>query len=105
MTSPVPYPPFPLRGQQSQCRACGALFRTVRLFERHRVGPPADRRCLDDHCMTSRGWTKDAKGFWRGPERQKHADRCADSQPQTPYSPLPAAVMPNTPSRRLCRRI
>jgi hypothetical protein len=62
-----PYPPFPLKGQNCQCRSCGKLFRRTSTFDRHRYGSYTDRRCYDSIELAGRGWSQDSRGFWRGP--------------------------------------
>lgn len=62
-----PYPPFPLKGQNCQCRACGLLFRRTSTFDAHRVGRGADRRCQTSTELAERGFTQDARGFWKRP--------------------------------------
>ena len=63
----LPYPPFPLKGQNCQCRGCGLLFRRTSTFDRHRYGPYIDRRCRTGTELAQKGWKQDARGFWRGP--------------------------------------
>lgn len=52
------------------CRACGAVFRGVREFDRHRVGPWSERRCVTTPRMGERGLEYDPRGFWRFPKRK-----------------------------------
>lgn len=66
-----PYPPFPLKGQNCQCRACGLLFRRTSTFQAHRYGPPANRGCYTGTQLVEKGWKQDSKGFWRGPGPKK----------------------------------
>ena len=58
------------------CRSCGAAFRGVREFDRHRDGPWSERRCLTAPRMRERGLQYDARGFWRFPRRE-YAGPCA----------------------------
>lgn len=67
MTTQLPYPDKPLRGQNCQCRACGLTFRRVSTFDRHRYGPWEDRRCLTSIELADKGWGQDSGGFWRRP--------------------------------------
>ncbi len=53
-----------LTGQRCQCSACGGYFRAVSTFDKHRVGPYLDRKCLTSDEMKSRGWELDESGFW-----------------------------------------
>lgn len=60
-----------LRAGRCQCPVCGELFTSVREFDRHRIGTfeqiggrGHDRRCLTAEDLASRGWRKDARGFW-----------------------------------------
>ena len=46
------------------CRACGAVFKSVRHFDRHREGPVTDRRCLTVARMAGAGFRQDSKGRW-----------------------------------------
>ena len=61
----IPYPPFPLKGDNCQCRACGKLFRRTSSFEAHRYGPYTERRCHDNMYLAQKGWKQDSGGFWR----------------------------------------
>lgn len=63
----VPRPPFPLRGQNCQCRGCGLLFRRTSSFDRHRYGPYTDRRCYTSKRLSEMGWSQDSRGFWLRP--------------------------------------
>ena len=63
----LPYPPFPLKGQNCQCRKCGLLFRRTSTFDAHRYGPMRARRCHTSIDLAGKGWSQDAKGFWRRP--------------------------------------
>ena len=54
-----------LRGKSCRCGACGAHFRAVSTFDRHRVGGWADRRCLNATEMADSGLYLDKMGFWR----------------------------------------
>lgn len=66
------------------CRACGQVFGSVELFDRHRVGrhiytfvegmemrPPVEdgRRCLDAVEMEQAGWRLNGRGRWFDPAR------------------------------------
>jgi hypothetical protein len=64
------------------CRACGQVFGSVGLFDRHRVGRHAylfaegleigredGRRCLDVEEMGEAGWRLSGRGRWIDPAR------------------------------------
>ena len=51
------------------CGGCGARFRRLSTFDRHRVGPWADRRCLTAAAMVETGFTLDGNGLWRSPPK------------------------------------
>ena len=60
------------------CRACGEVFGSVELFDRHRVGAhaflwspdrEAGRRCLDSEEMGEAGWELNGRGRWFDPAR------------------------------------
>jgi hypothetical protein len=61
-----------LKGQQSQCAACGEYFKSVKCFERHqrgryprlRMNVVSERHCLNTAQMQKRGWSTNAHGFW-----------------------------------------
>jgi hypothetical protein len=53
-----------LTGNRCQCAACGEYFNRERVFDRHRIGEPGNRRCLTAAEMTARGWNRNAAGFW-----------------------------------------
>lgn len=54
----------------NQCSGCGENFRTVSLFDDHRVGKHGvregemRRRCLTVGEMEGRGWRRDTNGQW-----------------------------------------
>jgi hypothetical protein len=52
------------------CGGCGKRFWRLSTFDRHRVGPFSDRRCLEPAEMQDRGFTQDSKGYWRPPPRK-----------------------------------
>lgn len=55
-----------------RCPACFEYFRSVRAFERHRMGEfdlPGDRGCAPTARMPERGLQLDANGVWRFPPR------------------------------------
>jgi hypothetical protein len=63
------------------CGACGADFRSVVIFDAHRVGKHEldypvhedGRRCLVGWEMKNKGWRIDAQGLWFDPERVEKA--------------------------------
>lgn len=53
-----------------RCPLCGEHFATDAMFDQHRVGKPAERRCLKPLEMPRCGFFKDAAGHWfREPRR------------------------------------
>lgn len=52
-----------------RCRACGREFSSLFAFDRHRSGPYADRRCLDETGMAERGLELNPAGRWQRPGR------------------------------------
>ena len=44
---PQPDPKLPPGTNYCKCAACGCYFGGVRAFEKHCIGPGADRTCLD----------------------------------------------------------
>lgn len=64
----IAYPPFKLKGDNCQCRACGLLFRRTSTFDKHRVGKVgAERRCLTAEELKAMSWFQDSAGFWKRP--------------------------------------
>lgn len=55
-----------LTGSRCRCSACGLTFRSVSGFDRHRIGPPATRRCLTPAELEAAGWRLNAAGLWLG---------------------------------------
>lgn len=53
-----------LTGMRCRCAACSENFNSVSVFDRHRVGSPANRRCLSMSEMFARGWSVNGAGFW-----------------------------------------
>lgn len=49
------------------CKACGKRFRRLSGFDRHRIGPYRDRRCLTTPEMLERGFREDYQNYWRAP--------------------------------------
>lgn len=58
-----------LTGRRCRCAACGEHFNAVSIFDRHRVGAAASRRCLSVSEMLQRCWSVNAAGFWMGAQR------------------------------------
>lgn len=50
-----------------RCSACGAAFRRLSGFDKHRVGPWSDRRCLTSAQMLEQGLQQDIHRYWRQP--------------------------------------
>lgn len=71
-----------LTGSRCRCSACGELFNSVSLFDRHRVGTwehrGANRRCLTIPQMQARGWRLNVRGFWIERSRPDAAPRSGD---------------------------
>lgn len=53
-------------GNKCQCARCSCVFRSLSTFDKHRVGPWADRRCLTHQEMQDRGFRQRADGVWMG---------------------------------------
>ena len=53
-----------LRGDRNQCPTCSEYFNSSRSFEKHRIGPFNDRKCMTKDEMTGKGMSKNRKGFW-----------------------------------------
>jgi len=57
-----------LTGSRCRCTACGELFNSVSVFDRHRVRNwarrGANRHCLNVAQMRDRGWRVNVRGFW-----------------------------------------
>lgn len=53
-----------------QCSGCGFFFLSVAAFEKHRVGPAADRSCTTTPQLPDAGLLLDAHGYWRLPKRK-----------------------------------
>ena len=51
------------------CGGCGARFRRLSTFDRHRAGGWSDRRCLTSVAMLGLGFTQDSNGLWRAPPK------------------------------------
>ena len=58
-----------LRAGSNSCRCavCNLSFKGVSGFDRHRVGPWTDRRCLTKRELLALGFEPNTKGFWRIP--------------------------------------
>ena len=53
-----------LTGKRCQCMACGQYFNRDSTFDKHRVGPMSERRCLTLEEMRTKGWQHNTAGFW-----------------------------------------
>lgn len=73
----------------ADCLSCGERFGGVRLFDRHRVGPVGERRCLTSEAMAARGWHRDARGLWRDGRRTTMPLRGATSDGKGAKSAAP----------------
>lgn len=58
-------PKLPPGTNYCRCPTCGEYFGGVTTFDRHRVGPAADRACLGRLAMRRAGLSIDSKGYWR----------------------------------------
>lgn len=68
-----------------QCATCGEYFLSVSGFDRHRVGDPANRRCLSNAEMRQRGMAKDAQNRWtRSPKPECVFTEIVDSAHRVP---------------------
>lgn len=85
---------YRLTGSRCRCQACGALFNSVSVFDRHRVGPWRDhgvyRRCLNSDEMIRRGWCVSAVGFWIERRRLDRTPRGGNQPPPAPSPRAPA---------------
>jgi len=52
------------------CGGCNERFRRLSTFDKHRVGPFSDRRCLTRAQMAERGFTLDSHDYWRQPAKE-----------------------------------
>jgi hypothetical protein len=53
-------------GDRCKCTACDLNFTSTSAFDKHRVGKlGVDRRCLPVVELRARGWSPNARGFWR----------------------------------------
>lgn len=59
-----------LTGDRCRCGDCGLHFGSTYAFDRHRVGPWEERRCLAAPALSQKGWRQDDRGFWRTPGRE-----------------------------------
>lgn len=67
-----------LTGRRCACSGCGEIFNSTSVFDRHRIGTAGvNRRCLTVEEMTARGFSRNARGFWR--ERAQSALGAAQS--------------------------
>lgn len=89
---------YRLTGSRCRCAACGALFNSVSVFDRHRVGPWTDqgahRRCLNRDEMIRRGWCVSKVGFWI---ERRRLDRKRSGGDQPPPAPSPAPPFVEAP--------
>jgi hypothetical protein len=70
-------PQLPIGSSFARCRGCGALFKSERAFDRHRIGefgPSPDRRCAQPPRMREMG-LECVSGVWRFPKRELQPDR------------------------------
>lgn len=83
MTAPA------LTGSRVQCPACGELFASVAVFDRHRVGEFAGsdgvntRRCLTVPELMTQEWPKTDRGFWLRPA-PRHVQAGVEGPSATP---------------------
>jgi hypothetical protein len=55
-------PELPLKGRESQCTTCGAVFAGVGLFDDHLIGLFGG--CLTEEQMLDKGWALNYRGRW-----------------------------------------
>lgn len=53
-----------------RCPECGAQFLNVAAFDRHSVGPPADRACMATPQLSDGRFERGPRGYWRLPKRE-----------------------------------
>ena len=53
-----------LRGDRCQCGACGQRFNSTSMFDRHRLGRPGRRSCLNACQLEAKGYSRNQAGFW-----------------------------------------
>ncbi len=51
-----------------KCALCGLRFKSVRAFDKHRIGVWPDRGCMPEAECPGLGLEKDPKGHWRFPK-------------------------------------
>lgn len=60
-----PWADLPKNSDRCQCGACGELFNSTSMFDRHRAGQPGKgRRCLSPAEMEAKGYSRNAGGYW-----------------------------------------
>lgn len=65
-------PKLPIGTQYCQCSGCGEYFNSVYAFDLHRSGKDCERRgCKTPEELLSKGWSKNAKGYWITEEYKK----------------------------------
>lgn len=47
-----------------RCPSCGKHFNSVSAFEKHRIGPPENRRCLTRLEMENAGMSVNKRDYW-----------------------------------------
>ncbi len=63
-------PRLPPGSNFCRCAACGVYFYNVKAFDKHRVGPGPDRRCMPTARCPELGLQLDVNGYWRLPKRK-----------------------------------
>jgi hypothetical protein len=90
---------YRLTGSRCKCGACGQLFNSVSVFDRHRVGPWKDRgihrRCLNREEMIRGGWCVSKVGFWIERRRLDQRPTGGDQLPPAPTPRGPSDEAPN----------
>lgn len=85
-----------LTGARCRCGACGFYFNSIGAFDRHRAGPPTNRRCLSPAEMVARGMTTNDTGFWvRSRMTDADLQRADFSRDRT--APLPTPRVQSSP--------
>lgn len=62
-----------LTGHRCRCGACGEVFSRASVFDKHRVGPYGNRRCLEAGEFAALGFRL-VDGVWKGPPKVVQAE-------------------------------
>lgn len=81
-----------LTGARCQCAACLEYFNSTGMFDRHRIGGYASRRCLSADELMAKGYLKNSAGFWIREAHRRRADSSGDlSDPFPTQAPRESA--------------